>query len=80
MSKMGHVRKHLPDFRALDASLTDQDIARILEHATRIGIASPGQHGSTEYRAPIEIGGLIIPVLAVVSAGGVIKTGYPEVP
>jgi hypothetical protein len=77
---MGHARKHLPDFRALDASLTEDEVAQILESGQQTGVPSPAPHGATVYRAMVEIGGSWFPVIVVESASGVIKTGYPEVP
>ena len=76
---MGHARKHLPHFRALEAALTDGEVAQILEHVRQVGFPSPAQHGAIVYRAIVEIGGTGVTVVVVESAAGIIKTGYPEV-
>jgi hypothetical protein len=77
LNKMGHAQKHLKDFRKHDPALTDNDVAKILEHARRVGQSRPGEFGSRIYEATVRIGGKDIKVIVVESSSGVIKTGYP---
>ncbi len=65
-------------FRRHDPSLTEDDIAKILEYVRRNGTAVSTHHGGKLYSANVEIGGRQVDVLVVESFGGTIKTGYPK--
>ena len=77
LNKMGHAKRHAEEFRELDPSLDDDDIANILEDVVKNGTAAPGQHGATVYTSQVQIGGQTVTVKVVKSSGGVIKTGFP---
>jgi hypothetical protein len=77
LSKMGHAKKHLKDFKKINPNLDTNDVAKILEYVKMIGKPMLGQHGGKEYTATILISGKSVTVKVIESAAGVIKTGYP---
>jgi hypothetical protein len=80
LSKMGHAREHLPDFKKIDPDINENEVAQILEHVRKTSSPRPGPHGDQIFENVVEIGGKQILVRVVESAGGIIKTGYPVVP
>jgi RHS repeat-associated protein len=77
LNKMGHASKHLGEFQKIDSSLTDTDVAKILEHVRSVGTSTATQHGGKAFEAVVNIGGKSVTVKVIESAGGVIKTGFP---
>jgi len=78
LNKMGHAKKHLKDFQKIDPSLTENEVAKILQHVKDTGKPSPSSFGSTNYESVVNIGGKSVNVKVNVSSGGGIKTGFPE--
>jgi hypothetical protein len=76
---MGHAQRHLVDFRRLDPDLSEDDVAKILEHVRQTGtrLTKPGPHGESVYEGIVEIGDRQTRVRVVESSGGIIKTGFP---
>jgi len=77
LDKMGHAKKHLGDFQKIDPTLTNDDVAKILEHVRKVGQSSPTKFGGKAFEAAVDIGGKSVTVKVIESSGGLIKTGYP---
>ncbi len=77
LKKMGHAQKHLPEFKKLDPTLTDNDVAKILEFVRKTATPTAAEHGAKAFEAAVQIGGKSVTVKVIESAGGVIKTGFP---
>jgi RHS repeat-associated protein len=79
LEKMGHAQKHADEFRQIDSSLSNNDIARILEYVRRTGRVVPGagQHGGQLLEKAVTIRGKNVVVRVFETVSKTIKTGYP---
>ncbi|HOI92804.1 MAG TPA: RHS repeat-associated core domain-containing protein [Candidatus Rifleibacterium sp.] len=79
LEKMGHAQKHANEFREIDSSLSNNDIARILEYVRRTGRVVPGagQHGGQLLEKVVTIRGKNVVVQVFETVSKTIKTGYP---
>jgi len=78
LRSMGHARKHLGRFRKIDPSLTEVDVAKILEYVRETATPSATRHGGKLFRGSVMIGGRQVPVHVVETSAGIIKTGFPK--
>lgn len=77
LSAMGHAAKHLQQFRRFDPSLSEDDVAKILQFVADTAIGVPTANNATKHVKLVEIGDRMVKVKVIVSSSGGIKTGYP---
>ncbi len=78
LRKMGHAFRHFDEFRKIDPSITEQDVAKILEYVRKIDKNPLIQsNGRKLYSGTVEIGGKRVKVQVIETVDKTIRTGWP---